>query len=300
MRTRFELVLEGGRSATSLRAAGEEALEEIARVEADLSAFRRDSILAEVNAEAARRPVTVDGAFFAWLERAGELAKTTGGAFDPTVGALLGPLRSGAKLSAKEQAALQRHVGFARRVRLDASASTVTFAGAGVRLDPGAMGKGYALDRAAAVLRGAGVKKALLHGGTSSVYALGAPAGAKAWTVALQHPVDPEGQLGRVRLRDRALGVSAIHGRIFRRGAERVGHVLDPRTGASVDHTLMSAVTCASCADADAISTALLVVGRAGLHKLAQAFPEAGLMVVERGKGDSVAVETVGADFLLR
>src|SRR5262245_48339833 len=93
MRTRFELVLADDRDPVSLRAAGEEALEEIARVEAELSAFRRDSLLARVNAEAAVRPVLVDPELFALLERMGALAARLDGAFDPTIGALLAVLR---------------------------------------------------------------------------------------------------------------------------------------------------------------------------------------------------------------
>ncbi len=252
MRTRFEIVLADDRDPASLRAAGEEALAEIARVEQELSAFRPDSFLARVNAEAAEHPVLVDGVTFAFLARAGELAAAVDGAFDPTVGALTALLRRGAS----EAELAEAPVGFAKYVRLDAEARTVAFTTRGVRLDPGAIGKGWALDRAVEVLREAGVKHALLHGGTSSVVAMGE------WPVAVQHPTDPDRRLARVKLRDQALGVSAIHGRAFRRGEERVGHVVDPRTGASVAHTLQAAVITDSATEADALSTAMLVLGR--------------------------------------
>src|SRR6185369_11639364 len=163
------------------------------------------------------------------------------------------PLRAGQPITA----AARRQVGH-RRVRLDDDAQTVRFTAKGVRLDPGAIGKGWAIDRAVARLREAGIARALLHGGTSSVYGLGAPPRARAWTVAVQDPLRPEGRLARVALRDRALGVSCIYGRTFLRGERRQGHVIDPRDGRPVDHTLLAAVICDSATDADALSTALL------------------------------------------
>jgi thiamine biosynthesis lipoprotein len=228
--------------------------------------------------------VAVDGVVFRFLERARALAVLTEGAFDPTVGALLARLRRPEPASDEELAAACELVGFARLVELDAAAGTVRFRRPGVRLDPGAIGKGWALDRAAELLREAGVRAALLHGGTSSVYALGAPPGEDGWAVAVQDPLVPEGRLARIVLRDRALGVSAIHGRVFRRGDERVGHVLDPRSGRAVDHTLLAAVALPSATDADAVSTALLVLGEAGVARMADRVPDAAMLVGVRGR----------------
>lgn len=277
MRTRFEIVLADDRDPLALRAAAEEAFEEIARVEADLSAFRRDAVLAEINAEAAARPVQVDGAVFAFLARAAALSEALEGAFDPTVGAVLEPLRRGEP----DHGALAR-VGFARAVSLDPEARTVSFAAEGVRLDAGAIAKGWALDRAAGILRDAGVTRALLHGGTSSVFAVGAPAGAGGWVVAVQDPAAPDRHLARVVLRDQALGVSAIHGRTFRRGDRQVGHILDPRTGDSIADTLLAAAVSPSATDADAISTALLVLGAQAAPRLAARFPGLSLLVAPK------------------
>jgi thiamine biosynthesis lipoprotein len=292
MNTRFEIVLADKRALASLRAAGEEALDEIARVEAELSAFRRESILAQLHAEAALRPVQVDGVVFRFFERAGRLHRETDGAFDLTIGALMEPLRAQRAPTAEERAL----VGFARQVRLDPQGRTIAFGHPGVRLDPGAIGKGYALERAAELLREAGVGRALLHGGTSSVYALGAPPDGEAWMVAVQDPLVPEEILARVALCDRALGVSSIFGRTFQRGEERHGHVLDPRTGEPVAHTLTAAVITASPTDADALSTALLVLGREGLPALAARFPGSGFLVATRGEAGTV-VTTAGEGF---
>jgi thiamine biosynthesis lipoprotein len=78
-------------------------------------------------------------------------------------------------------------VGY-RLVELDRASSTVRFGRPGVMLDLGAIGKGYAIEQAVDILREAGVTSAIVHGGTSTVYALGAPPGEPAWQVAIEHP----------------------------------------------------------------------------------------------------------------
>lgn len=282
MRTRFEIVLADDRDPGALWAAGEEALDEIARVETELSAFRDESALAEINAEAAERPVRVDGVVFRFLLRAGELSAALDGAFDLSVGALVDLWRR-RDPSPEELAEAAARVGFARLVCLDAAQSTVTFSTPGVRLDPGAIGKGYALDRAAEILREVGVASALLHGGTSSVCAIGAPPGAAGWGVAIAHPADSKQTLARVLLRDQSLGVSAPHGRVIQRDGKSIGHVVDPRTGEPVAHTALAAVVTASATDADAASTALLVLGAEGMKLVAERLPGASLLVATPG-----------------
>jgi len=157
-----------------------------------------------------------------------------------------------------------------------------------VMLDLGALGKGYAVDCAVDILREAGMTSALIHGGTSTAYGLGAPPGAEHWIVALPRPEFgtallapgatpggdlPDAVLAKVYLRDEALSVSAIWGRSFTAGGRTYGHVLDPRVGAPVEGAVMAAVVAPSAADSDALSTALLVLGAAGQERLAALRP---------------------------
>ncbi len=272
MRTRFEIVLDDDRDEGALRAAGEEAIEEIKRTERMLSVFRRDADLFDLNAHAAQGPVRVDGALFAFLKRAGDLCTRLQGAVDPTVGALVAHFRAGAPGGDDEWQRLRACVGFADQVRLDAEKGAVTFARAGVRLDAGALGKGYALGRAADVLRECGIERALLHGGTSSALAMGAPRGQQGWVVALQHPTVDAEFLGRVILRDSALSVSSILGRTFEVAGRQVGHVIDPRRGLPVSDTWLAAAVGPDALDVEAISTALLVLGTPGMEIVSAAF----------------------------
>jgi thiamine biosynthesis lipoprotein len=288
MRTRFEAVLCNERlTPADLRAAGEEALAEVARVEGWLSVYRSDADLFHVNARAADTPVRVDARVLRLLQRARELTVATGGAFDMTVGPLLrvwGLEGEGHMPDAAEIEGARRLVGMDRHVRLDEEAQTVAFDTPGVHLDPGAIGKGYALDRAANVLREAGIRRALVHGGTSTVVALGAaPDREDGWPVAVQHPLHPTVRLATVLLRDdESLSVSAVHGKTFWAEGRRFGHVVNPRTGRPVEDTVLAAAIGPSATDTDALSTALLVLGTVGLPRLTERFPEmAGFLVAD-------------------
>jgi thiamine biosynthesis lipoprotein len=170
----------------------------------------------------------------------------------------------------------------AEHVIVDEDALTVALDKPGVALDLGAAGKGYALDLAIGVLREHGVTSALLHGGTSSVQAVGESPEGGPWRVAIEQPYANAVRAGErvltiVELRDQALGVSAGHGKQFRAGDAWYGHVLDPRAGRPARAAQLAAVVCDSGTDADALSTGLLVLGAAGGPRL----PRARTLVVE-------------------
>ncbi len=259
MRTRFELVLLGAEPAF-LSAAGHEALEEIRATEAQLSIFRRDSWLSRLNADAASgaphgKAVLVPAQLYSLLECCQRVHRASLGAFDPSVGPLLDAhgLRDDAP---SWELAEESAVGFAgvellgdRRVR---------FLHPNLRLDFGGIGKGWALDRAAEVLREAGVPAALLHGGTSTVLSFGAPPSPEAAT---RHPASAAGwQIGIepfccVALRDRALSVSATRPT----SRKSRGHVIDPGTQQPLRSKQTAAVCAPTATLADAWSTALLV-----------------------------------------
>jgi thiamine biosynthesis lipoprotein len=126
----------------------------------------------------------------------------------------------------------------------------------GTAIDLGAIAKGHALACAAGVLRAAGVTSALLHGGTSSVVAIGAPPGSPGWQVA----VGLETGTPVVRLRDSALSVSDASSQ--RGGSSGGGHILDPRTGRAAACGGRVVVVGPSARLADAWSTALAVLRR--------------------------------------
>lgn len=271
MATRFELVLEGEDEAW-LRAAGEEALAEIRRLEAQLSFYRPTSDVSRINARAADEPVRVEARLFRLLQTAQRLHRATEGAFDPTVAPLMrcwGFVNDTGRLPEPQALAEARERTGMHLVTLDEDDFTVSFARPGMMLDLGGIGKGYAIDEAVLLLREAGVERAFLHGGTSTIYALGRPLDGAEWTVALPYPgrdgtADGGDVLAVLPLENEALSVSAVWGKAFEAGGKTYGHVLDPRLGRPVDGAVLAAVVLPSATESDALSTALLVLGRDG------------------------------------
>jgi thiamine biosynthesis lipoprotein len=175
-------------------------------------------------------------------------------------------------------------------VVLDNSNRTVRFAREGVMLDLGAIGKGYAIERGAEWLREAGVTSGLFHGGTSTICAIGHPPDAASWMVAIEQPPASVGasqfpELSAVRLKDESLSVSAIWGRTFESGGKIFGHVIDPRTGQPVEDAWLSAIILPTATETDALSTALLTLGSAGLKRLTRLRPELRALLVTRAGG---------------
>ncbi len=303
MATRFELVLHGDRE-TALRAAGEEALDEIERLDTQLSCYRAASEISHINALAAAAPVRVEPKLFRLLQHAQRLHRETGGAFDITIAPLMrcwGFVRgTGRPADPAELAAARACVGM-DLVRLNEAEFTVQFARAGMMLDLGAIGKGYALERAAEILREAGITRAVLHGGTSTVCAIGAPPDQDAWYIAIIHPraagepsmaqtVQSTNESGRredwlavVPLKDGALSVSAVWGKSFEADGKTYGHVIDPRTGAPAQGAVLAAVALPSATESDALSTALLTLGPDGLEQIAPLRPGMRTLAVRRG-----------------
>jgi len=298
MATRFEIALIG-ENAAGLRAAGEEALAEVDRLEARLSLYRPSSEIARVNAHAAREPVRVSPSVFKLLEQARDLQRETGGAFDIATAPLVRcwGFMSGS-LYVPDDAELEQvraRVGM-HHVLLDADTLTVRFDCEGVMIDLGAIGKGYAIDRAAEVLRDAGITRALLHGGTSTVYAIGAPPEQEGWKVGIAGAEDESKTIARVSLKDMALSVSAVWARSFEVDGKKLGHVIDPRTGHPVNNALLSAVMLPSATESDALSTALLVLGLEGHDRIVKLRPGIRTLVMPAQPG--APIESYGIDLL--
>ena len=284
MATRFEIVLHGAEQ-SRLRAAGEEALEEIAALDRQLSLYRPDSDISWINARAARGPVKLDPRLFRLLQHASEISRATDGAFDITIAPLMrvwGLAGGDGHVPSEAQLAEARGRVGMDLVHLDESDFTISFERDGVEIDLGAIGKGYAIDRAVETLTSNGVESALIHGGTSTIYAIGTIPDGEPWRVGIHKP-SPEGALlGTVELRDGSLSVSASHGKSFVHEDRKYGHVIDPRTGRPSDAAALAAVWGPSPTYTDALSTALLVLGEPGLDTLHKRFPDyAGRVVLQ-------------------
>jgi thiamine biosynthesis lipoprotein len=149
----------------------------------------------------------------------------------------------------------------------------VRFLRPGVLLDLGAAGKGYAVDCAVSCLREAGIASALLHGGTSSVHAIGVQEDGRPWPVAWEPaPGRPEMPV-TFQLGGEALAISATDSRPFVVDGRTYGHILDPRTGAPVTGTRATSVRGPSSFVCDMLATALLVRGPSWLADMHGRWP---------------------------
>jgi len=246
--------------------AGQAALAEIEDMEDLLTVYRPTSDMSYVNQHAADRPVHVDERLFRLLERAAVLSEQTGGAFDVSAGALIkawgffaGPKR--VPTDSERMDALAR--SGMKNVEFDSSARTVRYRAAGLEINLGSIGKGYAIDRAVRRMRDEFcVNRALMQGGLSSLYGLGSPlSDDRGWLIGIQNPYDLDRLIATVRLHDRALATSGTANQYFESGGRRYGHVLDPRSGMPADELACVSVLAPDAATADALSTALFVMG---------------------------------------
>jgi thiamine biosynthesis lipoprotein len=263
------------------------ALDEIERLENVLSVFRGGSEVSRLNRQAAASHVAASPDLLPLLRLSLTLSRATGGAFDAASGALVrawgfldGPRR--VPPDPEREAALASRGS--RSVALDPATGTVRFLHPNAEFNFGAIGKGYAIDRAAAVLRRLrhGVS-ALLHGGQSSLLAMGAPAGSpRGWPVDLGDPYGGSRPLGRFWLRERAMGTSSASKQYFVSGGRRYGHILDPRTGWPAARVISATVLAPTAAEADALSTAFFVMGAEAAGEFCNRHPHLGAVIVRK------------------
>jgi thiamine biosynthesis lipoprotein len=265
MGTVLELTLVGSDPQTT-RAVLAECLDQAEELDRVFSDYRSDSPLSLLNRAAGQGLLPVDPRLARILTDAKDYGAATTGAFDVSVGPLvdlwIAAARSDRVPEAAALAAARAEVG-SQRIRIEGGRAALD---AGMRIDLGAIAKGWALDRLRERLAEAGVRDALLDFGQSSLFALGHPLDAPDWTVALR---GGRGEIvGLVHLRDRAFSVSGSLGQWSEIGGRRFGHVIDPRSGWALAEVVQAAVVAPSAAEAEAWSTALTVLGVGGLPEV--------------------------------
>jgi thiamine biosynthesis lipoprotein len=218
-----------------------------------------------VNAAAGIEPAVVNPDVFEVIEQALRYAEISGGAFDPTVGplvALWGIGGDNPRLPAQEEIDAVLPLINWRDVVLDREKSAVFLRRPGMALDLGAIAKGYAADEAAAIIRGAGIKRAIIDLG-GNILTVGEREDRSPWRVGIQDPLEPRGAyIGVLRTRDKTVVTSGVYERFFEDRGIRYHHLLSPAGGYPARSGLLSATIVASRSiDADALSTSVFVLG---------------------------------------
>jgi FAD:protein FMN transferase len=234
--------------------------DEIKRIE-DLTSFHKPSDLTRLNEEAGNGPVKTDPELLALISGGLKVASETDGVFDPTVGPLSllwrfsgGDPRLPGETEISEALA---KVGW-KRVRVDVEAGTVQLPERGMALDLGAIAKGYALDRAADVMRQCGVSGGLVNAG-GDVVAVGEKEPGKPWRIGVRDPRNPKAIMAVTEVADQAILTSGDYERFFTDNGKRYHHILDPRTGYPVEG--VQSVTLVAPRGTSALSCAVFALG---------------------------------------
>lgn len=273
MATTYELLIvhEDDRYAAQAAVA---AFDDVDRLEDELSRFRESSDVTRINNLPAHQPLQLGLDTFECLKIARRIYGETNGAFDITIGTLL-------KCWRNEDGSLRtpspREVDFARMhtgtnlLELNEAEHTVTLSAGGVQIDLGGIGKGYAVDRVAELLRDWGIDVALISGGYSSVLSLDAPSGKKGWPLTMTNPAGDKEILVRPFLHNAALSGS---------GVQKGGHIIDPRTAEPVEGKYAAWSSAPDATTADALSTAFMIMGVDEIDKYCSSHPDTLAMVI--------------------
>lgn len=253
---------------------------EMRRIDVLMSHYKPESQLSQVNARAAQGWVTVDRELFLLVRRALEFSPLSDGAFDITY-ASVGYLYDYRAHQHPGQSAIDAALPAVnwRLVQLDDRASAIRYARAGMRIDLGGIAKGYACERAAAILRGLGVAHAVVTAGGDSRI-LGDRRG-RPWVVGIRHPDDEKRVIARIPLEDEAISTSGDYERFFDEDGHRFHHIIDPKTGKSAGALRSVTIVGPDATTTDGLSTAVFVLG-----------PERGLALIAKMTGYEAVLVT--------
>lgn len=264
----------------------ESAFARLREIEDEMSVNKDGSELDAVNA-AAGSPAGVrvtDDVLFV-IGKALEYARLTDGAFDPSVGPLVklwGIGTESARVPSRPEIDAARRLVDWRKVALDPAAKTVRLVERGMRLDLGAIAKGFAADEVKRILAGGKVKAAIVDLG-GNVYAFGTKRDGSKWRIGVQDPKSTRGEyLGIVEGDAMTVVTSGVYERFFEEGGKRYHHILDTRSGYPVDNGLVSVTIIAgSSIDADGLSTSLFALGRERGMALAAGLPGVSVVMID-------------------
>ena len=280
MACRFEVTL--SMSTQSGVSIATEALDQVEEIEQQLSVFKANSAVSLLNREAATRAVAVDHELFELLSLCRDLHEETEGAFDITSGPLTrcwGFLKRDCRVPASAEIEQSRGLVGSDKLMLDATARTVKFRQAGVEINLGSIGKGYALDVVSAHFERQ-KERALLSAGGSSFLATGSDTD---WVVGVRHPRAKHRRLATVRLQRCAMSTSGSEEQFFESDGRRFGHIIDPRTGWPAESVTSVTVIADSAARSDALATAFFVGGREMAERYCEKHQDVLAIVLEAG-----------------
>ena len=291
MGSTYTVKIAGTPAAAAVQAARQRAVHgALDAVELAMSTYRADSELSRLNAHAAPSPFALSADTYAVLALARQVSAATGGAFDVTVAPAVdawgfGPERGQRVVATAEIGALESRIGW-QMLALDDAARTVTKSRPDLSADLSGIAKGYGVDRAARALDALGVADYMVEAG-GEVRTRGRNAEGRPWQIAIERPdAVPQRPHFVVPLAGQSLATSGDYRIYFERDGQRFCHEIDPRTGAPIRNGVASvSVVAADCAWADAMATALIVLGAERGLALAEARGIAAYFILREADG---------------
>jgi thiamine biosynthesis lipoprotein len=285
-----------GRDQTFLAEVVNEVFAEIDQLDAQMSNYKPESELSAINRDAAQHEVTVSPELFGLIQYSWRASQESGGDFDITVGPLMklwGFFRGQGRLpTAPELAQVQKRIGY-QHVHLDTARRTIRFDAPGMELDLGGIAKGYAVDRAADIMRVDGVTAALISSGTSSIYALGSPPGEHGWKVTVRDPFHENKAADVLRLQNFALSTSGNYEKFFKINGKIYCHIMDPHTGWPVQNMLSTVAAVPTGVETEALTKIFFVGGVEKSRRYLATHPNAIGLVYQPGSAPQTFRRTV-------
>ena len=262
------------------RQAANAAFLELDRLESELSRFAENSDITRINHLPAKQVLRLSLDAFECLKISYQMYQQTNKAFDVTIGPLFNCWHDKDGLartpSQEEIDKASKNVGM-NLLELDESLHAIWLSVSPMQIDLGGVGKGYAVDKIAEMLREWSINTALISGGYSSVLALDAPPGTKGWPLSLSNPNNRKQIIAKAFLQNRAIGSS---------GVKKGGHIIDPRTGRPVEGKVASWSSAPTAAVADALSTAFMIMDLDEIEKYCTEHLDNAAMIILDSKGE--------------
>lgn len=267
------------------------AFQEMERIESLFSTYKEDSEISRINREAGEKVIPANPEVIMLIGKSLHFSSLSGGAFDITVRPLMqlwGFTRKEGRIPSREE--LERTLPLVnyKNILLDGKENRIGFSREGVEIDLGGIAKGYAVDKAVEVLRKEGINSALVNAG-GDLFALGSFK-KRPWRVGIRDPRQREEIMGILEVEDRGVATSGNYERYFIHKGKRYSHLINPWSGLPVEGIEGVTIIAPNTTTADALATAVFVLG-----------PQKGIKLIDELKGvEGLIVDSRGETFSSR
>ena len=280
---------------------------DINRLDDMMSNYKDDSELSKINESAAREPISCSSELAYIIEQSLNYGDITNGAFDITIGPLMkvwgffkfkkdGRIPEKGELNSELKSVSYKNIDIRETVEKSflkgaKIVKTISFKNTDTQIDLGGIGKGYAVDSAVRVLKGSGIKSALINF-AGNIYAYGRPPERQSWVIGMQNPRKSEDIIGSFEIKNRAVSTSGDYEKYFIIDGERYSHIIDPRTGRPVKGVVSVTIVADTATRADALSTGVFVLGLdKGMELIEKLSDVEGVIIYEDSNSDELSIE---------